>query len=181
MFETYVYNRRYRLCPKTLHHRRDVKIASAPAALNDAYCSTETDESEQASGAFRRARFMLPSQALELLKQRQATVYCTPKRSLNDPLSETPTRVSKSSSTRARLAGLLRRNVQEPKLIESIIRFFFGADVEVGEDVIATSLEAFDTHSQASFSRPLPAQTLSAARLHFVGNHTLTSQSPRLP
>ena len=47
---------------------------------------------------------------------------------------------------------MFRRKIQEPKLIESIIRFFFGDDVEVVEDVIATSLEAFKTHSQASFS-----------------------------
>ena len=59
---------------------------------------------------------------------------------------------------------MFRRNTQEPKLIESIIRFFFGSDVEVGEDVIATSLEAFNTHSQASFSRSLPARTRSVAR-----------------
>ena len=48
--------------------------------------------------------------------------------------------------------GLVAAKIQEPKLIESIIRFFFGDDVEVVEDVIATSLEAFKTHSQASFS-----------------------------
>ncbi|CAM9810562.1 unnamed protein product [Laminaria digitata] len=37
---------------------------------------------------------------------------------------------------------------KEPKVIESTLRFFFGDNVEVGEDAIATSLEAFNKHSQ---------------------------------
>lgn len=65
---------------------------------------------------------------------------------------------------RPRIAVFFLRNTQDPELIEGILRFIFGDNVEVGEDAIATSLEAFNTHSQVSLARPLPTQKGSAAR-----------------
>lgn len=39
---------------------------------------------------------------------------------------------------------------QDPETIKTVIRFLLGEEVEVGEGAIATALEAFENHSQAS-------------------------------
>lgn len=53
-------------------------------------------------------------------------------------------------------------------MIESTLRFFFGDNVEVGEDAIATSLEAFNKHSQASFFSPAPCRGIARSASRYI-------------
>lgn len=77
------------------------------------------------------------------------------------------------------IGDLFLRNTQDPELIEGLLRFFLGDSVEVCEDAIATSLEAFNTHSQVSLARSLPALKGSVARCSWVRQHTLVFSGAR--